>query len=286
MNPQNNSVPGGTPNFDGFGGPNISYESFSEPQPQAPQPVPQQTINVVNANGVVSGRKMVDYMWKRLAYCGLVFSIVFLAGLIAAVAFVGLVSSDKAKLEAEKAASDRALGGIYDILGVGGQEEAVQALSKDAEYINGGDIQKIDKLLTDKYGEYVLDYADSNINFVRINNMFKIVSLGVVRPNGTARAILYARIADGNWKLGGFDSTNVKDPCADSSDEEKIAIKGIVSCAEKDDDEEEKPKEEKPTEPVEKDPDDGDDGEKKPEEGDGTEKEKEDEKDKEKEKDE
>ncbi len=266
MNPQNTGVPGGTQNFDGFGGPNISYESFSEPAPQ-PQPMPQQRINVVNANGVISGRKMVDYMWQRLAYCGLIFSVVFLIGLIIAVIFAGISNSDRAKFEAEKIATERNLQGLYGVIGATDQESAINALNEEAEYLNGGDISKVDKLLKNKYGDYVLDFADSNINFVRIRNMFKIISLGVVQPNGTVRVILYSRIADGNWKLGGFDSSNVKDPCANSSAEEKKALKGIVVCP---DGEEEEPEEQKPVEnPVETPPENPAENpdEKKPEEG-------------------
>ena len=270
MNPQNTNAPGGMQSFDGFGGPNISYESFSEaPAAPAPQPTPQQ-INVVNANGVISGRRMVDYMWQRLAYCGLIFSVVFLIGLIVAVVFVGIMNTDKAKLETEKSSITRNLNGLYEVIGASSQEEAVQALDKESEYLNGGDLAKIDKLLTDKYGEYVIDFADSNINFVRINNMFKITSVGIVRPNGTARVILYTRIADGNWKLGGFDSSNTQDPCMNSSAEEKKALKGIVACSDGNDEkpDEEEPEEPEGPEPVEEDP------EEKPAEGQEAEKDK------------
>ena len=265
MNPQNTGVPGGTQNFDGFGGPNISYESFSEPAPQ-PQPMPQQQINVVNANGVISGRRMVDYMWQRLAYCGLIFSMVFLIGLIVAVIFAGIANSDRARFEAEKIATERNLQGLYGVIGATDQESAINALNEESEYLNGGDIAKVDKLLKNKYGDYVLDFADSNINFVRIRNMFKIISLGVAQPNGTVRVILYSRIADGNWKLGGFDSSNTKDPCANSSVEEKLAIKGIVVCPEAKDDDDEEPEEQKPVENPDENPDENPE-DKKPEEG-------------------
>ncbi len=261
MNPQNTNAPGGTQNFDGFGGPNISYESFSEPAPQ-PQPTPQQQINVVNANGVISGRRMVDYMWQRLAYCGLVFSVIFLIGLIVAVIFVGMMNTDRATMEAEKTAMERNLNGLYQVIGASNQEEAIQTLDKESEYINGGDMAKIDKLLTGKYGDYVVDFADSNINFVRINNMYKVVSVGIVRPNGTARALLYSLIADGNWKLGGFDSANTKDPCANSSNEEKVALQGIIVCPEVKEEEEDKKKPEEkkdPEENPEENPDEEDD---------------------------
>lgn len=248
MNPQDSNSPAngdgeqgnGSPNFDGFGGPNISYENYKEaPAQPAPAPV-QPAINVVNANGVISGRKMVDYLWQRLAYCGLVFSLVLLIGLIVTVVLVGNANTDRTKMEVEKNSASNQVKGLYDILGVNTQEEAVEALTKEKELLNGGDLLKIDSLLRNKYGmDYAVDFADSNLSFVRINNVFKVVSVAIVRPTGTIRVILYGRIANGEWKLGGFDSMNTVDPCANSSDEEKEAIKGIFTCGEPIEEEEE-----------------------------------------------
>ena len=234
MNPQNKNGDSESPQFDGFGGPNISYENYGELEPatQASAPVAPQTINVVNANGIVSGQKMVEYVWKQIAYWGIAVSIVLLIGLIVSVVLVGMANTDKAKVIAEREATERNLNGLYDVLAVSTQEEAIQALTKESEYINGGDIQKIDALLMNKYGDYVLDYENSNINFVKINNAFKIVSVGVKQSKGTVRALLYARISTGEWKLGGFNSENTANPCADSTDEEKEAFANIISCEE------------------------------------------------------
>lgn len=240
MNPQDNNSPSndggeqnGTPNIDGFGGPNISYENYKEtPAPAAPAPV-QPAINVVNANGVISGRKMVDYLWQRIAYCALAFSVVLLIGLIITVVLVGDANTERVKMEAAKTTAEHNTQGLYDVLGVNSQEDAVKALTKESEMIDGGDLLKIDTLLTNKYGAgYVIDFADSNLNFVRMSNVFKVVSVGVAQPTGTIRVILYGRIASGEWKLGGFDSKNTVDPCANSSDEEKEAIAGIFTCGE------------------------------------------------------
>ncbi len=175
---------------------------------------------------------MVEYVWKRIAYCGIVFSLVLLIGLVIAVVLVGLANTDKATALTEKEATERNLRGIYNVLAVSNQEEAIQALDKESEYLNGGDLQKIDSLLSNKYGDYLVDFADSNINFIKINNMFKVISVGIKQPKGTARVLLYARISTGEWKLGGFNSANTADPCADSTDEEKEAFSNIISCKE------------------------------------------------------
>ena len=100
--------------------------------------------------------------------------------------------------------------------------------------MNGGDLNEINGLLIGKYGSFKLDLADSNINFIRKNGVYKIVSLGIYRESGTKRAVLYEKIADGKWKLGGFDASKA-DPCADSTDEEKEAIKSVIPCSAEDD---------------------------------------------------
>lgn len=241
MNPQNNSTqsgnsgqPGAAPDFADLGGPNITYENYSTPAPQPAQQAPARpTINVVNANGVISGRKMVDYLWQRIAYCALAFAGVLLIGLIVTIVIAGNMNSQTARAEAERDSYMRNAQGLYDVLGVDSQEDAVKALSKEAEFLNGGDLEKIDSLLTVAYGaNYVIDFASSNLNFARANSVFKVVSVGILQASGTKRVILYGRIANGEWKLGGFDSTNMTDPCANSSDEEKQAIEGIFTCGE------------------------------------------------------
>lgn len=241
MNPQNNNLPANgngeqgnaMPNFDGFGGPNISYENYREAPAPAQAAPTQAPINVVNANGVISGRKMVDYLWQRIAYCALAFAGVLLIGLIVTVVLVGSANTARVKAEAEQDSAVRNLNSLYAVLGVSSQSEAVETLTKESELIDGGDLVKIDNLLANKFGaDYTVDFADSNLNFARVNNVFKVISVAIAQPSGAVRVILYGRIATGEWKLGGFDAKNTVDPCANSSDEEKEAIAGIFTCGE------------------------------------------------------
>lgn len=241
MNPQNNmpngygAPQGGEPNFDGFGGPNISYENYNEPaQAAAPAPAPAPaSINVVNANGVISGRRMVDYLWQRIAYCALAFSGVLLVGVIVAVIFACVANGDKAVLKAEKDSMNNKLNGLYSLMGVSSSEDAATVLDKKNNILTGADISKIDKLLTGKFGAgYRVDYADTGLNEVHSNRVFKVVSVAVETPARPVRVVLYGRVASGEWILASFDSDDKVDPCANSSDEEKKALEGIFTCGE------------------------------------------------------
>lgn len=224
--------------FDGFGGANMSYANYNDQIVQQQQLQQQQMqdpgavpINVVNANGVVSGKKVVDYVWQRIAVCMLVLA----AGLFIGVCIVLFVaiskSTEMAKLEIEKKATEMELNSIYGHLGVSDLTGAITRIEAK-ETMNGGDLAEVNTLLTNKFGaNYKLDLADSNINFVVRNGVYKVVSLGIYRESGTQRAVLYEKISDGKWKLGGYDA-NKADPCADSTAEEKDALDGVIPCSE------------------------------------------------------
>ena len=242
MDPQqnNNQQANANPqpqNFDGFGGPNIAYENYDDnmvkQQAQAaqqdPGAVPMNVVDVVNANGVVSGRKVVDYLWQRVAVCMMVIAAGLLIGLVVSLVIVVTKNSEVASLNREKTSLNSELNSIYSKLGVSSLADAITQIDK-IEVMDGGDLSEVNDLLTGKFGaSYKLDLADANINFVVRNGVYKIVSLGVYRESGTQRVVLYEKIADGKWKLGGFDATKA-DACTDSTEEEKAAIDGIIPC--------------------------------------------------------
>ena len=246
MNPQDNTQanindlqqqqnPNAQP-FGGFGSANGAYENYNNQIIQQQQPQPQQSmgvapINAVDTNGAVSGEKVVDYIWQRIAICMLVLAVGLLVGLCVVLFFAISNSTAMAKLEIEKKAIESELASAYEHLGVNDLAGVVQKVEAK-ETMNGGDLAEVNALLSNKYGvNYKLDLADSNINFVVRNGIYKVVSLGIYRESGTQRAVLYEKIADGKWKMGGFDA-NKTDPCADSTDEEKLALKGVIPCSE------------------------------------------------------
>ena len=252
MNPQQNNTQQGNmensqaqgqnmQNFDGFGGPNIAYENYDDnaiqqqqqAQQQAASAVPMNVVDVVNANGVVSGRKVVDYTWQRGAILLGVLAGALLLCLIVALVIVVNLDKEIAKTRREFETTQNELNSIYAKLGVDNLAEAVTRMDS-TEILNGGDLDEINTLLTGKFNaNYKLDLADSNINFITRNSVYKVVSLGIHRESGTQRAVLYEKISDGKWKLGGFDASK-DDACTDSTDEEKEAIKGVIPCKEED----------------------------------------------------
>lgn len=256
MNPQQNGTQqdagspqqapaSNTQNYDGLNGPNIAYENYDDKaiqqqqqdQQQEASAIPMNVVDVVNANGVVSGRKVVDYTWQRGAICLAVLAVGLLIGLIVSLVIVVNTDKELAKIKREQDTTEIELNGVYAKMGVSDLTGAIERIEA-TEILNGGDLIEVNDLLTNKYGaNYKLDLADSNINFVTRNGVYKIVSLGIHRESGTRRAVLYEKIADGKWKLGGFDATK-DDPCEDSTDEEKEAIESVIPCKSEKDEEE------------------------------------------------
>ncbi len=226
---------GGGDGFDGFGGPNISYENFNSSEEQAKidaekKPAEEMTIALTNANGVVSGRPTVDYSWKNIAKALMGVTAIFCIGMVVAVVITVMQINAKDAADKEKTATDRNLKALYELVGASDQSSAVEALSQEKQIFNGTDMAKLDKLLADKFGEnYKIDYDDPSINFVKSNGYLKVVSLGIIQTTGTKRIIAYSRIATDEWQIGKFN-TNALKPCENVEGDEAKAIKGIIDC--------------------------------------------------------
>lgn len=222
---------------DAFGASGIGYENFgaggASAQPEGSgSGIPINVINAVNANGIVSGRKVVDHAWKQAAVCAFIVALGLLAGLVVAIMMANDLNGKIARLESDKTVSNNNLTTIYGLLGADSQQGAIDLLN-NTEVLNGGDLAEIRNLLTGKYGvNYELDLGDANINFVQTTGAFKYVSLGVVRPSGTVRAVMYERISDGKWIMSSFDSTRGAEACADVGEEERKILRVLSVCNE------------------------------------------------------
>lgn len=240
MNPQNNSNQNFDPNNPmnqmGFGGSSeMSYENYDEEAlkranaPKDDSAVPINVINAVNANGIVSGRKVVDESWQKMAICAFVIAAGCLIGVVVSVIIANSLNGKISELNSKNMSLTSSLNMYYDTLGVKDNSE-VMTLITSPEILSGADMTKIDELLKGKYGAgYVIDFADTTINNVQRGAYYKTVSLGIAQETGTARAILYAKNADGEWKLASFDKM-AEDPCKDATEEDRAALHTIGLC--------------------------------------------------------
>ena len=187
-------------------------------------------VNAVNANGIVSGRKVVDFIWQRVAICAMVIGVGLLAAIIVLAFIMNNINVSNAKQEAATAEANNRLNDIYAALKVDNQGAALSVIGQD-EMLSGSDVAQIKELLEKKYGSAaVFDTTDVSSNLLKTNGVYKVASLKIVSEAGAVRAIVYSKLADNQWKLAAYNSANEKNPCKESTDEEIEALAGIVKC--------------------------------------------------------
>ena len=191
-------------------------------------------VNAINANGIVSGRKVVDFIWQRIGICAMIIAAGCLIAVIVMVIIANNYNTENIKIGFERDAAQSKLNDLYKVMKVSDQAEALTGLSKEAAF-DGEDMSQVVGLVVGKYGMNVtLDYSDNSIMFLKKNGIYKVLSFGLKTTSGTVRVLAYSPSAKANWSFAAYDPTNKDDPCAKSTDDEKAALKNIVTCAEED----------------------------------------------------
>lgn len=192
--------------------------------------VQMNVVNAVNANGIVSGRKVVDFIWQRVAICAMVIGGGLLIAIVAMLVFVINLNTSETKAKADYNHAEKQLNDIYNTLGVTEQADALKLINRD-EYLGGSDIRQIKALLTQKYGSVsTIDLNAEKINLVKTNKIYRVAVLQISNAAGKYKVYLYAKVADGVWKIANYDATDEVNPCKNSSDEEKDALTPIIKC--------------------------------------------------------
>ena len=192
--------------------------------------VQMNVVNAINANGIVSGRKVVDYIWQRVAICAMIIGAGLLLAIVAALIFLNNLNISETKARADYNFAKKELSDIYEALGVEGQSDALKLISKD-DYLSGSDLKQIKALLLKKFGTVsTIDYNAEKVNLVKYNKTYRVAVIQMSNAAGKTKAYLYAKAADGVWKLANYNAADETDPCKDSSDEEKEALTPLIKC--------------------------------------------------------
>jgi len=218
---------------DGFGGPNIAYEKFGEPE----KPKDEDTkinVNLVNGNGVVSGKKMVSSVWRVMTIVMLMVSISCIAGVVYSFMEQKALSHEVRELSQTGQSAKGQLSSLLAALGASDAGGAIEAATK-IDILNGDDIESLQKLV----GSNKIDFTKNSLNFVQRNGQYTVASLNL----GGVRTVFYKDSADGVWKKAAFDASEKKH-CKNSSEEELRAIRSVLVCNADEEQEESKPEEE------------------------------------------
>jgi len=192
--------------------------------------VQMNVVNAINANGIVSGRKVVDYIWQRVAICAMIIGGGLLLAIVAALIFINNLNISETKARADYNFAKKELSDIYETLGVEGQADALKLIGRD-EYLSGSDLKQIKALLLKKFGTVsTVDYNAEKVNLVKYNKTYRVAVVQMSNAAGKTKAYLYAKAVDGVWKLANYNAADETNPCKDSSDEEKEALTPLVKC--------------------------------------------------------
>lgn len=190
-------------------------------------------VNAVNANGIVSGRKVVDFIWQRIGICAMIIAAGCMIAVIVMVIIANGYNISNIKTGFERDALKEKVDSMYKALKVDDQADAMAALSEE-DVFDGQDLAQLMPLVIGKYGVDVeFDYTDTNKIFLRKNGVYKVISLVVKGKNGAEHFYAYSKTGKTNWKFALYDET-ADEPCAKSSAEEKGALKNLVTCPEED----------------------------------------------------
>ena len=187
-------------------------------------------VNAVNANGIVSGRKVVDFIWQRVGVCAMIIAGGCFIALIVAIIVANSYNVESVKRGLERDALQEKISDIYKAMKVDDQSGAMTSLSKEDAF-DGADLNQVVTLVVGKYGASVeFDYTDNSKNFLRKNGVYKVLGLNVKTSAGSVPVILYSPVAKTSWKFAAYDATAKDDPCEKSTADEKAALKNIVTC--------------------------------------------------------
>jgi len=188
-------------------------------------------VNAVNANGIVSGRKVVDFIWQRIGICAMIIAAGCMIAVIVMVIIANSINVESVKASLERDTLKEKVDGMYKLLKVDDQADAIAALSEE-DVFDGKDLSQLMALVVGKYGANVqFDYSDNSKIFLRKNGIYKVASLVVKTATGSERVFAYTKTAKANWQFMKLDFA-ASDPCESASEDEKKALKNIVTCEE------------------------------------------------------
>ena len=194
--------------------------------------VQMNVVNAVNANGIVSGRKVVDFIWQRIAICAMIIALGCAIAVVVMISIASESNNNAYRQEVERKATDSKLNDLYAALNVDGQQKALESISR-SELISGADIAQIFTLVQQKYGTATqIDISDVSQNFVSVSGIYKIASLKINDGENSRRVYAYARYTDSQWKMMTYDENSDTYPCAEFTDEDKQILSGLVKCPE------------------------------------------------------
>lgn len=204
-------------------GPNIRPVEFKDTVSSKSESSESGQINVVNANGIVSGVKLVNGMWRTLSVAFIIVILVLVAGLV-----YTFLKYDEANVHYREAVvvgntASSNLNALYAELGASNQEEAVFAASF-GDTLDGAALASLKEALVAKVGELNIDYTKDNFNSIQRTSGYRVVKLAI----NDKKYVAYAK-SDNVWTVLEFVET-LHNRCEGFSDEARLVVDNTLRC--------------------------------------------------------
>ncbi|GEM_PF-4777719 len=182
-----------------------------------------ETLNVINANGIISGQKVVNGTWRTFAVVMVILFLIATAGAGYLFYMYSSVEKDRSDLSEKSGSYSAKLDSLYSVLGVSSQADALSAVKGEDVVLSQTEILGLKEALKGSYEISSIDFSHEG-TFIKRVGSYKVFSF----YSGTDHVVAYVA-KDGKWKMLSYNDTATR-PCSDYTQFEQNVVDKAIGC--------------------------------------------------------
>lgn len=182
-----------------------------------------ETLNVINANGIISGQKVVNGTWRTFAVVMVILFLIAAAGAGYLFYMYSSVEKDRSDLSEKSGSYSAKLESLYSVLGVSNQADALSAAKGEDVVLSQTEILGLKEALKGSYEISSIDFSHEG-TFIKRVGSYKVFSF----YSGTDHVVAYVA-KDGKWKMLSYSDTATR-PCSDYTQLEQNVVDKALGC--------------------------------------------------------
>ncbi len=182
-----------------------------------------ETLNVINANGIISGQKVVNGTWRTFAVVMVILFLIAAAGAGYLFYIYSSVEKDRSDLSEKSGSYSAKLESLYSVLGVSSQADALSAVNGEDVVLSQTEILGLKEALKGSYEISSIDFSHEG-TFIKRVGSYKVFSF----YSGTDHVVAYVA-KDGKWKMLSYSDTATR-PCSDYTQLEQNVVDKALGC--------------------------------------------------------
>lgn len=182
-----------------------------------------ETLNVINANGIISGQKVVNGTWRTFAVVMVILFLIAAAGAGYLFYIYSSTEKDRSDLSEKTGSYSAKLESLYSVLGVSNQADALSIVNSEDVVLSQTEILGLKEALNGSYEISSIDFSREG-TFIKRVGSYKVFSF----YSGTDHVVAYAA-KDGKWKMLSYSDTATH-PCSDYTQLEQNVVDKALGC--------------------------------------------------------